>query len=127
MKENRPEIFFNNQVPINKDVAYTRAITYWEKADAANAEDWAVKAMRLGSRNAAPKLLAEIALATQSKSTAITLASYYWEMTNIKNALYWAKLAKEYGSNKLADKLISEIKAHIIAINIHDEVGRLSK
>lgn len=126
-KENRSER--NNLVHAikDKDRCYAIALKYWNNKDAVNAEEWAIRAMRSGSRNLAPELMADIARSTRSKSRAITLASYYWEQEEVEKALLWARIAKEYGSKELADKLIAEITAHIDAVEIHYEVGRFSK
>jgi hypothetical protein len=112
---------------LTKDEAYAKAKEFWKNNDLTNAEAWAIKAMHLGSKKLAPQLLAEITEKTQSKHSAITLASFYWDQKISDSAVHWASLAKKYGSVNLADKLISEIEAHLAAIEIHNEVGRLSK
>jgi hypothetical protein len=126
MKENHPQNIFTAHAMSPKDKAYRIAYSYWENKDQEKAEEWAIKAMKLGSRNLAPELLAKMAESTRSKSTAVTLASYYKDQKEFEIALKWARTAKEYGSINLADKLISEITAYQNAVEIHHEVGQFS-
>lgn len=126
-KENQSKCSNVDQASKDKDKCYSIAMNHWGNKDYVNAEKWAIRALRAGSRNLAPELMANIARSTRSKSTAITLASYYWEQEQVDKALLWARIAKEYGSKELADKLIAEITAHIDAVEIHYEVGRFSK
>lgn len=126
-KENKQENIIVVHSGKDKDRYYEMAINYWKVKDFENAEEWAIRAMRAGSRNLAPKLLADLAICKRSKSTAITLASFYWELEEVEKAIHWAKISKEYGSRNSADKLIAEITAHLEAVEIHKEVGRLSK
>lgn len=113
-------------IPVNKQQAYALAQVFWSQQEFAKAEQWALEAMKLGSKELAPKLLAEIAINTKSKSTAITLCSYYWENDNPQQALHWAYKAKEFGSQQLAGKRIAEITAYLDAINIHNEVNGMT-
>ena len=126
-KENKPPNFIDAHAIKDKDRYYANAVMCLDNKDYVNAEEWAIRAMRAGSQNLAPKLLADIARSTRSKSTAITLASYYWDHKEIEQAMGWAKTAKEYGSINLADILITKINTYINAGDFHNEVGRLSK
>lgn len=126
-KENRSHNIEAKHVKLDKHQCYELAKSFWEKGDAQNAEKWALNAMRIGSKNLAPQLLADIARSTRSKSTAITLASYYWSQKDTEKALYWANVSKNYGSANLADTLISEIQAHLDAAELHREMEYSSK
>lgn len=88
-KENRSNNIDAKHLKLDKHQCYELAKSFWEKGDAKRAEEWALNAMRIGSKNLAPQLLADIARSTRSKSTAITLASFYWSHKDTVKVLYW--------------------------------------
>jgi phage shock protein A len=115
---------FHRPVLKPKDAAYNIAQEFRQKGDNKKAEDFALKAMKLGSENLAPQLLAEIAMEIQSKNIAMTLASYYYhEREDLGKALEWANLAVKFGSKNLAKELIAKI-AHEQAVKLHETVLR---
>ena len=108
-----------------KHTAFGLAQEYRQKGDNKNAEAFAIKAIKLGSENLAPKLLAEIATETQSALAAFMLAKHYWKSKKVEDAYHWATVALKYsGGDGSAIKFVAEIEAHQRAVELHKEVMR---